>query len=182
MSYEAGPQGIPGVTGATGITGATGATGITGSTEGIQYTLTGSTVGGTYSSYPTGTTFPAGLSLVTGITFTVPPNWSANNSVSWDGWAFYDFSATNVNYWSVYYTTTSQPVEQALLGNKNINNAIYSNSPQMYLPMNLLIPPTYLEAGPTGTINLLIYVYMNSTSVTLSNTPQISGRVSVALD
>jgi hypothetical protein len=149
---------------------------------GLQYAFTGTSVGGTYSSYPTGTTFPAGSNLMSGITFTVPPNWSANNSVSWDGWALYDFSASNVNYWSVYYTTTSQPVEQALLGTTFTANSIYNSSSSMYLPMNLIIPPTHLEAAPTGTINLRIYGYMNSTSVTLSTPPVINGRVSVALN
>jgi hypothetical protein len=94
---------------------------------------------------------------------------------------FYDFSASNTNYWSVYYTTTSQPVEQALLGTTAIANSIYNNSVSMYLPMNLLIPSTHLQAGPTGTINLRIYAYMNSTTVTLQTPPVISGRVGVVV-
>jgi hypothetical protein len=38
-----------------------------------------------------------------------------------------------------------------------------------------------LQAGPTGTINLRIYATTGIATTVLSNPPQISGRVSVAL-
>uniref|UniRef100_A0A6C0JKU5 Major tropism determinant N-terminal domain-containing protein n=1 Tax=viral metagenome TaxID=1070528 RepID=A0A6C0JKU5_9ZZZZ len=164
-----------------------GVTGPTGGTEGIQYTLTGSTIGATFTNFPTATTFTASTwTLFSTISFKVPPNWSSPNSVCWDGHAFYDFSLNNVNYWAVYYTTNLQSTLQPLLGTSatgatNINNAIFSSSPQTYLPFNLIIPSTHLQAGPTGTINLLVYGFTTGTTITLQNPPQISGRVSVAL-
>ena len=172
-----------GATGATGETGPAGPTGATGTTEGLQYILTGSTVAGTITNLSNSTVWTTlTWTLASTISFTVPPNWSAGKFVSWDGLALYDFNINNVNYWSVYYTTTSQPTEQPLLGTKNILNAIVNSSPQMYLPLNLLIPPTHLQAGPTGTINLLVYGFTNGTIVQFSQTPVINARVSVTLD
>jgi hypothetical protein len=180
MSYERGPQGIPGTAGAAGAAGATGATGATGSTEGLQYILTGTTVAGTITNYPNNTGMTAGdWTLASTISFTVPPNWSSNNSVCWDGWALYNFSTNSTNHWSVYYTTTSEPTEQALLGTKSRDNSIRITNQPMYLSLNLLIPSDYLGAGET--INLRIYCDPNAT-VQLESTPQISGRVSVALN
>jgi hypothetical protein len=164
-----------------------GVTGPTGGTEGIQYTLTGSTIGATFTNFPTATIFTANTwTLFSTISFKVPPNWSSPNSVCWDGHAFYDFNQNNSNYWAVYYTTNLQSTLQPLLGTSatgatNINNAIFSTSPQTYLPFNLIIPSTHLEAGPTGTINLLVYGLVSLGTIVLSNPPQISGRVSVAL-
>jgi hypothetical protein len=171
----------------TSYGGLQGITGPTGGTEGIQYTLTGSTIGATFTNFPTATTFTANTwTLISTISFKVPPNWSSPNSVCWDGHAFYDFNQNNSNYWAVYYTTNLQSTLQPLLGTSatgatNISNAIFSTSPQTYLPFNLIIPSTHLEAGPTGTINLLVYGFVSLGTIVLSNPPQISGRVSVAL-
>jgi hypothetical protein len=172
---------IPGPQGPAGPTGATG------STEGLQYILTGTTIAGTITNLPNSTTWNQNTwTLASTISFTVPPNWSTNNFVCWDGWALYDFNINNTNYWCVYYTTTSQPVEQALLGIKpGITNAIantQSNNSQFYFPLNVLIPPTFLVASQT--INLRIYGYTTATSgaVQFSITPQINARVSVTLD
>ena len=172
MSYERGPQGPPGPPGPQGPAG---------STEGIQYILTGTTVAGTITNLPNSTVWTTlTWTLASTISFTIPPNWSAGKFVSFDGLALYDFNINNVNYWSVYYTTTSQPIEQPLLGLKNINNAIVNSSPQMYFPMNLLIPPTYLQVGET--INLRVYGFTNGTIVQFSQTPIINARVSITLN
>jgi hypothetical protein len=187
MSYERGPQGIPGTPGAAGAAGATGATGPAGTTEGIQYILTGTTVAGTIANLPNSTTWNQNTwTLASTISFTIPPNWSAGKFVCWDGWALYDFNINNTNYWCVYYTTTSQPVEQALLGAKpGTTNAIantQNNNSQFYFPLNVLIPPTFLSTGET--INLRIYGYTTATTgaVQFSQTPVINARVSVTLD
>jgi hypothetical protein len=163
-----GPQGPPGPTGPVNL-------------QGLQYNLNGTTVSGTITNLPNTTVWSTlTWTLASTISFTVPPNWSAGNFVSWDGVALYDFNINSTNYWSVYYTTTSQPTEQPLLGVKNINNAIVNFSPQMYFPMNLLIPPTYLQPGET--INLRVYGFTNGTIVQFSQTPVINARVSVTLD
>jgi hypothetical protein len=49
----------------------------------------------------------------------------------------------------------------------------------MYLPLNVLIPDTWLTIG--GTINLRIYGYTTATTGTVqySQTPVVNGRVSV---
>jgi len=177
---------VGGTNGTTGqYLGSDGAGFVTWSTPqgGLQYFLTGSTVGGTITNLPNTTVWTTlTWTLASTISFKVPPNWSAGKFVSFDGLALYDFNINNVNYWSVYYTTTSQPAEQPLLSSKNINNAIVNSSPQMYFPMNLLIPSTYLEAGgPTGTINLCVYGFTNGTTVQFSQTPVINARVSVVL-
>ena len=151
-----GSQGATGATGSQGATGATGATGPTGSTQGIQYIITGATVAGVITNLPNATGWVQNTwTLATTISFLVPPNWSAGNFVCWDGWALYDFNINNINYWVVYYTTTIQPTEQALIGQKPgttnaIANTQNSNS-QMYFPLNAefrSIPslPVYLES------------------------------------
>ena len=152
----------------------------------LQYILSGTTIGGVITNLPNSTTWTQNTwTLASTIQFNVPPNWSAGQYVCWDGWALYDFTTNNTNYWCVYYVTTTQPVEQPLLGAKSLANAIANipnNNSQMYFPMNVLVPPTFITAGTT--ISLRVYGYTTATTGTVqfSQTPVINARVSITLD
>jgi hypothetical protein len=181
-----GPTGATGRTGNTGTTGITGATGPAGTSLGIQYILTGSTIASLITNKPNGDVWTQNTWLIAStVRFNVPPNWSGTNFVSWDGWALYDFTTTQSNYWAVYYITNTQPVEQPLLGSHNnfvgVIGAIGNiNNSQMYLPMNVLIPSTSLTTG--GTITLRIYGYTIGAAVQFQQTPVINARVGVTVD
>ena len=153
----------------------------------LTYTLTGSTINAQITNRATGSgnAFPqAVFTLATSITYNVPPNWTSTDSVYLDGWVLYNFQGSgNVNsYWGANYTTSQvgAPTTDILGSTSVVANAIhFSVDNQVYLPFNLVIPPTYLVAG--GTINISFYAYITSTGHYFSVAPVVAGRVGVAL-
>ena len=146
------------------------------------YTLLGATIGGIVTNvigsgsghqWP-GTTF----NLASTIQINVPPTYSAGQSVMFDGFAYYNFaSAIGSSFWAIYYVTSTQPTEQSLIGVKLITDSIAAPASvsQIYLPMNLTIPPTNLVPG--GTITIRVYGYVSTSGEYLSSAPLIDARV-----
>jgi hypothetical protein len=177
-----GPRGLQGVPGATGPQGATGPSGSGGAGS---YIINGTTMGATITTYPTGSgnALPSNtFTNVTRITFNIPPEWTATSSVYYDGWVFYDFDANYNSYWGVnYYTNTNTTPVDILGSTTNTASSLnFSNIQQIYLPLNLIIPPTSLTIG--GTITLTIYANPTSTNHYLTVAPVINGRVGIALN
>ena len=147
------------------------------------YTLLGATIGGVVTNVigiGSGNTWPATtFNLASTIQIGVPPGWVAGQSVFFDGYGYYNFASTVVSFWAIYYVTSTQPTEQSLVGVKLANDSIAAPASvaQIYLPMNLTIPPTYLEDG--GTITLRVYGYVTTSGEYLSSNPLIDGRVGI---
>ena len=151
----------------------------------VSYVLTGTTMGAVITTYPTGSgnALPSNtFTNVTRITFNIPPNWTGTESVFYDGWVLYDFSANFNSFWGVNYYTNTVPTPVDILGSTTVTaNALnYSNIQQIYLPLNLIIPPTSLTVG--GTITLTMYCSPTSTNHYLTIPPVVNARVGVALD
>jgi hypothetical protein len=132
----------------------------------LPYTLTGTTAGATITNRAIGSgnpLFQNTFNLISQITFKIPADWTATDSVYYDGWNLSDFAANFNSYWGVSYFTNTFATPTDILGSTtNVNNALnYSNIQQIYLPNNLIIPPTHLTVG--GTITLRIYC--NPTSI-----------------
>ena len=198
-----GPTGPTGSYGPTGPTGPTGAVGVLSLVAGTgasvstptgnvtvsviarQYTLLGATIGGVITN-DRGIGTPGGVwtqdvfLLANTFTINVPPGWVAGESVSFDGYGYYNFDSAIASYWAIYYVTTSQAVEQSLIGTKDTNDSIYSGTGlgQVYLPMNLTIPTTYLQSG--GTITIRVYGRLTTANHYLVANPTIDARVNLA--
>ena len=155
-----------------------------------MYSLTGATINATITNRGTGSSnaFPtATFTLATTVVFNVPPNWSSSNSLVYDGWVLYNFQlATSINaYWGVRYTTPSMPTPPAyvdILGSTTVvaDALTFTNTNQVYLPVNIILPPTYLTAG--GNVTLSFYGYVTTVGHYFSVPPVVNGRVGVALD
>lgn len=166
-----------------GVTGTPGTIGLVNIAR--SFTLTGTTIGGniTYSKPSgAGNTWTANTwTLANTIEINVPPAWQAGQSVGFDGYEYLNWDSNVASYFAIYYVTTSQSTEQSLIGTTtptSFADAIYGgNAGQAYLPMNLTIPPTYLQAG--GTITLRIYGLLTSASHYLANNPTIDARVNI---
>ena len=151
----------------------------------VSYVLTGSTMAAVITTYPTGSGNPLTQNVftnVTQITFNIPPNWTGTDSIYYDGWILYDFEANFNSFWGVnYYTNTATTPVDILGSTTTTANALnYSNIQQIYLPLNLIIPPTNLTAG--GTITLTMYCNPTSINHYMTIAPVVNGRVGVALD
>ena len=166
-----------------GVTGTPGTIGLVNIAR--SFTLTGTTIGGniTYSK-PSGagnTWTVTTWTLANTIEINVPPAWQAGQSVGFDGYEYLNWDSNTASYFAIYYVTTSHSTEQSLIGTTTpaaFTDAIYGgNAGQAYLPMNLTIPPTYLQAG--GTITLRIYGLLTSAGRYLANDPTIDARVSI---
>ena len=157
---------------------------LTSANQARTYTLLGATIGGVVANVKgvgianpwLATTFI----LASTIQIKVPPGWVAGASVFFDGYGYYNFSSTIVSFWAIYYVTSTQPTEQSLIGVKLANNSIAppASVAQIYLPMNLTIPPTNLTAG--GTITIRVYGYVTTAGEYLSDDPLIDARVGLA--
>lgn len=152
---------------------------------GAAYTLSGTTSGAVITTFPTGAGNPLTQNVftnITRVTFNVPPNWTATDSVFYDGWGFWDFDGNLNSYWGVNYFTNTVATPVDLIGSTTVTaNAIsISNTQQYYLPWNLIIPPTNLTVG--GTITLTFYCNPTSANHYLSATPNTTARIGVALD
>jgi len=145
------------------------------------YTLLGATIGGVVTNvigFGSGNTWPATtFNLASTIQINVPPTYSAGQSVMFDGFAYYNFSSTVVSFWAIYYVTSTQSTEQSLIGVKLANDSIAAPASvaQIYLPMNLTIPPGNLVPG--GTITIRVYGYLTTSGEYLSDDPLINARV-----
>ena len=145
------------------------------------YTLGGATIGGVVTNvigYGSGNTWPATtFNLASTIQINVPPTYSAGQSVMFDGFAYYNFTSTVVSFWAIYYVTSTQSTEESLIGVKLANDSIAAPASvaQIYLPMNLTIPPTNLVPG--GTITIRVYGYLTTAGEYLSDDPLINARV-----
>ena len=145
------------------------------------YTLGGATIGGVVTNvigYGSGNQWPATtFNLASTIQVNVPPTYSAGQSVMFDGFAYYNFTSTVVSFWAIYYVTSTEPTEESLIGVKLANDSIAAPASvaQIYLPMNLTIPPTNLVPG--GTITIRVYGYVTTSGEYLSDDPLINARV-----
>ena len=155
-----------------------------------QYTLTGTTIDGeiTYTKPITINWVSNTWYLVNETLFNVPPNWVAGQSVAFDGYQYLNWNSNTFSFFAIYYTTsdTTIPAEQSLIGVYNslvpsagtVTNAISGGREgQAYLPMNLTIPPTYIESG--GDITIRVYGLVASALINLVSDPLIDARVSI---
>lgn len=153
------------------------------------FTLRGSTIAGVIS-YNTASNVNIDVNTWTDFTtiqLKVPPDWTTGSglSVSFDGYAYYNFDSNVASYYAIYYN--SPPINSTflpLIGDKStpgigITDSIYGgNAGQAYLPLNLTIPPTYLSpASGGGVINLQINGYVTSANHELVSNPLIDARV-----
>jgi hypothetical protein len=176
-------SGILSVSAGTGILTETTSGATTVSAIARPYTLLGATTGGVVTNVigiGSGNTWPATtFNLASTIQINVPPGWSGGQSVFFDGYSYYNFSSTVVSFWAIYYVTSTNPTEESLIGVKLANDSIAAPASvaQIYLPMNLTIPPTYLE--DSGTITLRVYGYVTTSGEYLSSNPLIDARVGI---
>jgi len=174
-------SGILSVSAGTGILTETTSGATTVSAIARPYTLLGATTGGVVTNVigiGSGNTWPATtFNLASTIQINVPPGWSGGQSVFFDGYSYYNFSSTVVSFWAIYYVTSTNPTEESLIGVKLANDSIAAPASvaQIYLPMNLTIPPTYLE--DSGTITIRVYGYLTTSGEYLSSNPLIDARV-----
>ena len=149
------------------------------------YTLGGATIGGikTYSKASgAGNTWATNTWILANTTqINVPPAWLVGQSVAFDGYQYLNWDANVNSYFAIYYVTTSQSTEQSLIGTTTPGahqDAIFGgDGGQAYLPMNLTIPPTYLQTG--GTITIRVYGLVTSASHYLESDPIIDARVNL---
>jgi hypothetical protein len=175
------------ITAGTGITisGSTGnvtinATAVTNLAK--AYTLLGATTAGviTYvKASGAANLWTSGVWILANtIQINVPPGWVVGDSVSFDGYEYFNWDSNATSFFAIYYVTPSQPTEQSLIGTKSTTDSIGGlNAGQTYLPLNLTIPPTYLASG--GTITLRIYATVTAALHYLVSDPLIDGRVSL---
>lgn len=148
----------------------------------IPYTLTGTTGGGVIVNRAIGSLNPFPLNtftVATTITFNLPAILNATDSVYYDGWCLYDFFGNFSSFWGVSYFTNTFATETDILGSTTTSaNALnFSNIQQIYLPLNLIIPPTNITAG--GTVTFKIYCNPTSINHYITITPIINARIGV---
>ena len=149
------------------------------------YTLSGTTAAAviTNRAIGSGNPFPSNtFTQATQITFNIPPGWTATDSVSYDGFAFFDFSANFNSFWGVSYFTNTFATPTDILGStSNTANALpYSNIQQVYTPLNLIVPPTNLSAG--GTITFRIFCNPTTTNHFITVTPTNTAKIGIVRD
>jgi len=160
-------------------------TGIANALKAVSYNLTGTAINATITNRGTGggNAFPATtFTLATSITFNIPPDWGATDNVYLDGWVLYNFQNTFNTYWGASYTTNTYATPTDILGSTTVigDAIVFLNSSQVYIPVNLIIPPTHLTAG--GTINISFYGYVTVGTAHFSVAPVVAGRVGLALN
>ena len=149
------------------------------------YTLSGTTAGAVIVNRPigSGNPFPSNtFTNATQITFNIPPGWTATDSVSYDGFAFFDFSANFNSFWGISYFTNTVATPTDILGSTTTtaNALTYSNIQQIYIPINLIIPPTNLSAG--GTITLTFFCSPTSINHYITVAPTNTAKIGVVRD
>ena len=151
----------------------------------IPYTLSGTSGGGVIVNRATGSTASLPINtftLISQITFNLPATLNATDSVYYDGWNLSDFSANFNSFWGVSYITNTFATPTDLIGSTTVTaNALnYSNIQQIYLPLNVIIPPTNITAG--GTVTLFIYANATSNNHFLTIPPVNTARIGVVKD
>ena len=151
----------------------------------IPYTLSGTSGGGVIVNRATGSTASLPINtftIISEITFNLPATLNATDSVYYDGWFLGDFSANFNSFWGVSYITNTYATPIDLIGSTTVTtNALnFSNIQQIYLPMNLIIPPTHITAG--GTVTLFIYANPTSNNHFLTIPPINTARIGVVKD
>ena len=151
----------------------------------IPYTLTGTTGGGVITNRAIGALnpFPQNIfTVVSTIQFNLPATLNASDSVYFDGFGLYDFFANLNSYWGVSYFTNTYATETDILGSTTTpaNALNFSNIQQIYLPLNLIIPPTHITSG--GTVTLKIYCNPTSANQYITITPINNARIGIARD
>lgn len=151
----------------------------------IPYTLSGTSGGGVIVNRATnpGNSLPRNtFTLISQITFNLPTILNSTDSVYYDGWNLSDFSANFNSFWGVSYITNTFPTPTDILGSTTdpANALNFSNIQQIYLPLNLIIPPTNITAG--GTVTLSIYCNPTSDNHYLTIPPINTARIGVVKD
>lgn len=151
----------------------------------IPYTLSGTSGGGVIVNRATGpgNSLPRNtFTLISQITFNLPTILNSTDSVYYDGWNLSDFSANFNSFWGVSYITNTFPTPTDILGSTTdpANALNFSNIQQIYLPLNLIIPPTNITAG--GTVTLRIYCNPTSDNHYLTIPPTNTARIGVVKD
>jgi len=120
--------------------------------------------------------------LISTITFNLPAVLNSTDGIYYDGYNFCDFQANFNSFWGVSYITNTYAIPTDILGSTTTtaNSLNFSNFQQVYLPTNLLIPPTHLVGG--GTITLFIYCNPTSTNHYLTIAPTNSARIGIVQD
>lgn len=149
------------------------------------YILTGTTAGAVIVNAPIGAGNPFTqnvFTVVSQITFNLPAVLGATESVYYDGYLFTDWSANFNSFWGVSYTTNTFLTPTDILGSTSVTaNALqFTNFNQIYLPLNLIIPPTNITSG--GTVTLKIYCNPTSANHYLTVTPINTSRIGIALN
>jgi hypothetical protein len=149
------------------------------------YTLSGTTAGAVIVNRPIGAGNPFTQNVFTNasqITFNIPPGYIPTDSVSYDGYAFFDFQANFNSFWGISYITNTFATPTDILGSTSItaNALTYSNIQQIYIPINIIIPPTHLTAG--GTITLTFFCNPTSINHYITSTPTNTAKIAVVRD
>jgi hypothetical protein len=155
------------------------------SVNAIPYTLSGSTAGAVIVDRPIGSGNPFTQNVFTNaseVTFNIPPSWTATDSVSYDGYAFFDFNANFNSFWGItYYTNTNlTPVDLIGSSTTTANALTYTNVQQVFIPLNLIIPPTSLTVG--GTITLTFFCNPTSINHYITVTPTNIAKIGIVRD
>jgi hypothetical protein len=151
----------------------------------VPYTLTGTTGGGVIVNAPIGSGNPFTqnvFAVVSQITFNLPAVLTATDGVYYDGYLFTDWDANFNSFWGVSYTTNTYATPTDILGSTTVTTSAlqFTNFNQIYLPLNLLIPPTHITAG--GTVTLKVYCNPTSANHYLTVTPTNTARIGVVVD
>lgn len=151
----------------------------------FPYTLSGTKAGAVITNFPIGSLNPliqSNFNLVSQITFNLPATLNSTDSVYFDGWSFNDFNANFNSFWGVSYITNTFGTPTDILGSttNTANSLNLSNIQQIYLALNLIIPPTHLKGG--GTVTLKIYCNPTSANHFLTVAPTITARIGVVIN
>jgi hypothetical protein len=155
------------------------------SVNAIPYTLSGTTAGAVIVDRPIGSGNPFTQNVFTNasqVTFNIPPAWTATDSVSYDGYAFFDFNANFNSFWGItYYTNTNLTPVDLIGSSTTTTNALnYTNVQQVFIPLNLIIPPTSLTVG--GTITLTFFCNPTSINHYITTTPTHIAKIGIVRD
>lgn len=155
------------------------------SVNAIPYTLSGTTAGAVIVNRAIGSGNPFTQNVFTNasqVTFNIPPGWVSTNSVSYDGYAFFDFQANFNSYWGITYFTDTNPTPVDLIGSSSAttNALTFTNVQQVFIPLNIIIPPTSLTVG--GTITLTFFCNPTSINHYITATPTNIAKIGIVRD
>ena len=151
----------------------------------IPYSLTGTTAGAVIVNAPIGVGNPFTqniFTVVSQITFNLPAVLGATESVYYDGYLLTDWQANFNSFWGVSYTTNTYAIPTDILGSTTLTTSAlqFNNNNQIYLPLNIIIPPTNITSG--GTVTFKIYCNPTSINHYLTVTPINTARIGLVID